>query len=171
MNILMIVLRLVHIFGGVYWVGTQFFQLSVLTPAVALSGPEGKKFMQALVAKTKFSAYMGIAATLTMLSGLVLYGIIYGFRLSVFQSPSGLTLTLGAIFGLASWAHGFFSIRVKTERVSKIAAEIESAGKPPSPAQMQAIQDLSQKIEKAGQISAVLSAVSLLGMAIAQYVG
>ena len=39
MDVLMIVLRLIHIGTAVFWGGSAFFMVSFLTPAVQAAGP------------------------------------------------------------------------------------------------------------------------------------
>ena len=41
MNWLIVVLRLLHIFAGVFWAGAVFMLTRFVMPAVAASGPEG----------------------------------------------------------------------------------------------------------------------------------
>jgi uncharacterized membrane protein len=55
-NLLMVVLQLIHIFAGVFWVGTSFFNLAFLTNTVNATGDEGRKVFQHLMFKTRFSA-------------------------------------------------------------------------------------------------------------------
>lgn len=45
MNWLTIVLRLVHVVGGVLWVGFAVFGAFYLVPSIAETGPEGGKVM------------------------------------------------------------------------------------------------------------------------------
>ncbi len=48
MDWLMVVLRLVHVVGGVLWVGMMAFTVVFLAPAIADVGPDGGKVMAAL---------------------------------------------------------------------------------------------------------------------------
>jgi len=54
MDLYVIVLRILHIFGAVFWAGTTFLFTGYVGPAVMASGPEGNKFMQALLNQTRF---------------------------------------------------------------------------------------------------------------------
>ena len=49
MDIVMIVLRLIHIVTGVFWVGGSFLLLSYIVPAADAAGPAGGQFMQRLM--------------------------------------------------------------------------------------------------------------------------
>ncbi len=48
MNLLIVLLRLVHIVLGVLWVGMIAFMVVFLTPALRDAGPDGAKVMMAL---------------------------------------------------------------------------------------------------------------------------
>ena len=71
MIILMIILRIIHIFSGVFWVGVSFFNIGFLLPTVQATGPEGQKVMQHLTQQTRFTMVVYTAATLNLLSGLI----------------------------------------------------------------------------------------------------
>src|SRR5438034_5087899 len=70
----MILLRVIHILSGVFWAGATFFLVGFLQPVVAASGPEGGRLMQRLTSQKRFQMAMPVAAGLTILSGLALYG-------------------------------------------------------------------------------------------------
>ena len=38
---LMISMRIIHIFAGVFWAGTSFFMLSFVTPSMIATGADG----------------------------------------------------------------------------------------------------------------------------------
>jgi hypothetical protein len=87
LGILIIVLRVIHIFSGVFWVGFAFFNYGFLQPTVKATGAEGQKTMQYLTQKTRLLSAVYATATLTMLSGLILYWIFLGFRFSAIFQP------------------------------------------------------------------------------------
>ena len=104
MNLLIIALRLIHIFGGVFWTGTSFFLASSVKPAVKASGPEGGRFMGALSGPGRMSTLLGVAATATAISGLLLYWIVSAnLNVGFITSGRGIILTIGALAGLAAW--------------------------------------------------------------------
>lgn len=170
MDLLMILLRIVHIFSGIFWAGGAIINVGILSPAVEAGGLDGAKFRQFLFSKTKFSKWMGITSTLTLLSGLVLYWILYQFRVSALDSPYVLVLTIGAFFGIISWVHGSLMIGRMAGMLGKIQNEIAAGGKPPSSEQVKVLQELGTKMNLHSQIGSVLIALAVLGMSIAQYV-
>lgn len=170
MNFLMISMRIIHIFAGVFWVGTSFFMISFVTPAVIATGAEGQKFMQQLAFRTRFSTAMMGVAVLTVLSGLVMYWQIFEFRLNALSTGYGLMLTLGAIAGLIGFFTGYFLQNRTIRRMKDISSSIATSGGPPSPEQQAEMKSLSETVSRGGQITSVFLALALLGMSVAQYV-
>src|SRR3989337_1052376 len=72
MDLYVIVLRLLHLFSGVFWVGTIFFTALFLLPRVKQAGPLGAQFMQRL-SQPPLTATLSLAAGLVVLSGILLY--------------------------------------------------------------------------------------------------
>src|SRR5437899_11671186 len=97
-NVTMVVLRLIHILSGIFWVGTTFFLVGFLQPGVAQSGPEGGRFAQRLMSQKRFQAAMSVAAGLPTLSGPVVNGrSSRGFQHAGVASGPGAGLALGGL--------------------------------------------------------------------------
>ncbi len=170
MNLIVIVLRLVHILAGIFWAGSVIVSAGFLTPAARAAGPAGGKFMQALLGAGGFSKYISVAAVLSVLAGLLLYwrtsqGLLAGWILS----PSGLTLTVGAAAGLAAAVVGGAVTSPAAIRLQKTMQSIPAGG-PPSPEQAAELQAIQRRLDQAGVWGAVLMVVCVVGMAIARYV-
>ena len=170
MNFLMISMRIIHIFAGVFWVGTSFFMISFVTPSVIATGAEGQKFMQQLAFRTRFTTAMMGVGILTILSGLVMYWKIFDFRLSVLSNGYGLMLTLGAIAAFIGFLTGYFMQNRSTKKMKALSDSLGASGKPPTPEQQTEMKSLSETVSRGGQITSVFLALALLGMSVAQYV-
>jgi uncharacterized membrane protein len=169
MLIIHVVLRLIHIFAGIFWAGVSFFTAGLLIPAVAKMGPEGGRFTQTFVQRTQLSKYMSLTAILTTAAGILLYVIDSGFQPAWITSGSGVGWTIGGLAGIAAFLHGLFVTGRASSRIAGLGQEIAAAGGPPSPAQMAEMERLQGKIRRAGVVSAALLAVAVLGMAVARY--
>jgi uncharacterized membrane protein len=171
MNIyLVIALRLVHIFAGVFWAGAVFMVAGFITPAAASAGPEGGKFIQRLVQERRLSLTMSIAAWLTTLSGLILYWWSSGGLAATWiVSGTGLALTIGGLAGVATFVIGLVVNAPAAKRLAAVAGEMQSAGGPPKPEQLAEMKALQERIANGGIAGALLLAVSVVGMAVAQY--
>jgi uncharacterized membrane protein len=168
----LIVLRLIHIFSGVFWAGTTFFVASSLGPTARASGPEGGQFMQRLVGRVgRMTLFMGLAATLSALSGILLYQRVSGgFAVGWITSGPGLALTVGGVAGITGWIVGYLVIARTSMQLTALAAEIQAGGGPPSPEQAAKMQALSERQSQGGIWVAVLLIVAVAGMSVAQYV-
>jgi uncharacterized membrane protein len=169
MNYLMISMRIIHIFTGVFWAGTSFFMLSFVTPTVIATGQEGQKFMQQLAFRTRFTTAMLAVAILSVLSGLVMYWEIFEFRLAALSSGYGLMLTLGAITGFIGFLTGYFMQNRTTNKMKLLSNAIAASGGPPAPEQQAEMKSLSGTVTKGSQVTTVFLALALLGMSVAQY--
>jgi len=169
MVILMIILRIIHIFSGVFWVGVSFFNIGYLQPTIRATGAEGQKVMQHLTQQTRFTAAVYTAATLNLLSGLIMYWIVSGFRPSFMTSGYGLSLTIGGIAGVIAWVFAIVVIRGILGQMQAIGRAIQAQGGPPTPEQGSALQALSGQLVKMGQWGVVLMIIALLGMSVGQY--
>ena len=170
MDLYMIILRLIHIFFGVFWAGTTFFFVSFLQPTVKAAGPEGGKVMQRL-AQSRFATVMPLAAGLTVVAGALMYWRVSGgLQVGWITSGTGLSLTIGAVGGILAFVIGLVVSRPAIVRVAELAKEMQAAGGPPTPAQMAEIQSLQKTLSSGAIWTAVLVAIALLGMAVARYV-
>ena len=76
MYTLVIILRLLHILGGVIWVGGALATNFFVGPAIAATGDSGKQFAGYLMNKTRFTAVMTVGALVTVIAGFLLYGTV-----------------------------------------------------------------------------------------------
>lgn len=170
MSVIMIVLRIVHIFSGVFWVGVSFFNIGFLQPTVQGTGNEGRKVMQHLTSQTRFTVTVYTAATLSLLSGWTMYGILFRFRLSVLSSGYGLLLSIGGLAGTIAWVIAIVFVRRILSQMEVIGKSIQEQGGVPTSGQISELQASSGQLLKMGQWGVWLMVVALLGMSIAQYV-
>ncbi|HLF29066.1 MAG TPA: hypothetical protein VJG32_22285 [Anaerolineae bacterium] len=169
MDLLMIVLRLIHIFGGFLWFGIGFFYVRFLEPTVQATGPEGQRFIQKMGQVTPINNAIGIAAILTTLSGLLMYWRISGFQGSWITSSYGIGLTIGGLAGLAEFILGATVSGPTAARIAALGKELEAKGGPPSPEQLAHMQALQEKLHTNGVRGVLLLTIALIGMSIAQY--
>ncbi len=169
MDTLMVIMRIIHIFAGVFWVGSTFFLLRYVEPTVAATGDSGRQFMSYLGMKTNFSPIMGLAGLLSVLSGVVMYYIIFDGT-DLLGSGYGLSLTIGAISGILALIGGLLFQGRSSMKMKAVMAEMEAADGPPTPEQLAVMKAGSEQIALGTRIGAVLMTVALLGMSIAQYV-
>lgn len=169
MNIIIILLRVLHIFGGIFWVGFAFVNLGFLQPTIRATGQEGQKVQQHLMGRTRLMFLVYSAATITMLSGLFLYWILSGFRAQFFMTSYGVVLTVGSIAGIIAWTMAVFVMRNILGQVAGLGQAIQAGGGPPSEEQSAQLQALRMKISRLGSVTVGFMILAVLGMAMAQY--
>jgi uncharacterized membrane protein len=171
MNIYLInLMRLVHVVGGVLWVGAAALYLFMITPSVKATAPASMKFLQYFIVRKKYPAYMGISSTLTILSGAVLVWFSSGGQLSAWITTGpGLGFTIGALASLATVPIGFGVISPRAGRIGALSTQIEVSGGPPSQEQLAELARLDHQLHTAEVVDFVLLAIALVTMATARY--
>ncbi|MBI3978680.1 MAG: hypothetical protein HY331_10900 [Chloroflexi bacterium] len=169
MDLFVVTSRLVHISTGIYWVGAALVIAGFITPAVEAAGPEGGRFMQRL-AQTRLPFSISLSSVLSALSGIVLYWwASAGLQGGWITSGRGLGFTLAGLVGILAASLGFAVSAPTAQRIAALGKEIQAAGGPPKPAQLQQMRALQQRIKQAGVLAAALLVVTVVGMVIAPY--
>lgn len=166
----LLVLRFIHIVSSVCWAGGGFiFYLFVEPTAKALS-PMGIQFVQHMTVKRRFSIFMVVSSTLTVLSGgLLVWQSASGRWLAWVQTGPGLGFALGSVVGVIVYFVGMFLVNPRAIRLAKIGKEVQLAGGPPTPQQGADLQKLSKEMSTYSMIDFVLVALSLGLMATARF--
>ena len=164
----LIVLRVIHIVGGIIWVGGALFMAFFLGPVLQTLGPTAGQVMGGLQ-KRKFMVILPVIALLTMLSGLrMLMLLSSNFGAGYFQTGAGKTFSMAGAAAIAAFLVGIAVNRptmvkmgtlqqsMASDQVSKdaIAAEVKR---------------LQQRLARAGWVVTVLLLIAAFGMAVARY--
>jgi uncharacterized membrane protein len=169
-DLYLIVLRIVHILAGVFWVGSALFFTFLLEPTVTELGPQGAPVMRHLAEKKKMPVVIASTSGLTVLAGLLLYWRSSGgFDVDWVTSSTGLTFTLGGAAAIAAFVIGLVAIKPRVNRMSAIGAEVAAAGGTPSQAQMAEIQGIQHTLRRIGLTDAVLLIFAVVAMAAARF--
>jgi uncharacterized membrane protein len=167
---LMLILRLVHILSGVFWVGAVFTVALFIQPAIAALGPEGGKVMGALI-KRRFLDIVPVAAVAAVASGLWLYALdSSGFQGVWMRTPMGMALGTGATLAVVGLLIGMLVMRASTLKAMALgqsAAQLTDAAA--RDAAMQQVQELRARAALAVRTVAVLLALTVIAMAVARY--
>lgn len=170
MDVYLILLRIIHIFAGIFWVGATIINSAFLVPAVRFSGPDGQKFMQSLMVRQRFPTAIAVSAWLTILAGFLLYWRDSGgFQIRWITSPVGLGFTIGALAALASFILGASVLGPTARRFGELNAAIHSAGEPPTAEQQAEVTRLNARMNAIGRINMIFLIIALLSMATARY--
>ncbi|HZD57583.1 MAG TPA: hypothetical protein VE136_12700 [Anaerolineales bacterium] len=166
----LLVLRFIHIVASVCWAGGGFIFFLFVEPTAKALAPTGMQFVDHMVTKRRFSIFMVVSSTLTVLSGAVLiWQYASGNWLSYVKTGPGLGFALGSMVGVAVYLVGMFGVNPRAIRLSKIGQEIQAAGGPPTPAQGAELQKLDREMSTLGLVDFLLVALALGLMASARY--
>jgi uncharacterized membrane protein len=171
MNIYFILfLRFIHVIASVCWAGGAFIFFLFVEPTAKALEPGGMQFVQYMVNKRRFSIFMVIASTLTVLSGaLLLWQFASGRWTAYMQTGPGLGFILGSVVGSVVYGIGMFGVNPRAKQMAKIGEEIQANGGAPTPAQGAELQKLDKEMSRLGLTDFILVALSLALMGTARY--
>ena len=170
MDWLQIALRVVHIFGGIAWVGGAALFFFYLEPAINKLGPDAEKFVDEVINKRKVPIYFAAASTLTVAAGLWLYWRdSNGLQAAWIGSPTGLAFTIGGIAALIAWAGGNLLIPRTLMQLNAQVGQMKAVGGPPTPEMVAALQAIQHRLRRLGLADLILLGIAVLAMAAARY--
>jgi len=164
-----IILRLLHVVGGVLWVGFAVFGTFFLLPSIAESGEEGSKVMTVLQRRGLFTAFP-IFALVTVLSGFWLYAHASSVAPGFSSSGMGMTLGFGGICALLALILGMSIVTPSIKRATAAAQQAAQA----TANERQALLGLATKhrtrAASAIRIATLLLIIAACAMAVGRYV-
>jgi len=164
----LILLRVIHVVGGITWVGSAIFMAFFLGPALQTMGPAAGQVMGGLQ-KRKFMVILPTVAILTMLSGLRLMMIMSAnFGAGYFQTPMGRTFAGAGAAAIIAFVIG---LTVNRPTMNKMGTLQQSMASDPvsKDAIANEIKRMQQRLMTAGIVVTILLLAAALGMSIARY--
>jgi len=169
-NWLIVALRLLHIFAGVFWAGAIFTLARFVLPAVAATGPVGQQFMRQLTMVQGLTRTMTLAGVTAVVAGLWLMWIdSNGFNAGWMGSGMGVMLSIGGLSGIGAAASGVRS-GVKASRLGQLFKEMDAAQGAPKPELIAEAQAIGAMLASGVRAVAVMLAITVVCMAVARYV-
>src|ERR1043165_6777028 len=160
-------LRIIHIVSGVFWVGGTLVMTFFIGPAVSATADAGQRFVGHLMNNLKFSNRMSIAAGLTVLAGIILYGLDARAGAAWVRSAMGIGLSIGAVFAIIGLITGIMIGRTTTA-MAQLGAQFK--GKP-TPAQITQMQTIQKQQRMYSITSAAALILAVVFMSISRYLG
>lgn len=166
-----LILRLIHITGGVFLGGAVITLARFILPSAAALGPAGGDVMREIAQVRKLPIAINVAALFTILSGIGLYWRMESLSNHAFShSAPGITFGLGGLIALFAAIVGNVVSRPTGQRMVTLGAQISAQGTPPTPAQQAELGQLREKLRKATSAIAVMLVLTTMLMAVARYV-
>lgn len=165
----LVALRLIHVLGGIFWVGSALFNALFLFPAFAQAGPAAGQVMAGLARRRAF-IFMPVIALLTILSGIRLMWITSGFSSDYLSTPSGRTFAIAALAAILAFVFGILVNRPVGVRVAQISASLANAAPDERQRLSAELDKLRGRLSVATTVVIILLLVAATGMAIGRYV-
>ena len=166
----LIVLRLIHIVVGGFWVGAIAFVAWFLLPALRAAGPAGGAVMRQVMQVRHLHVYMVAATWLTLLSGAALtYRDAGPLGFGWFTLGAGRVYGIGALLGLIATVIGLSVNAPTATRLAALAGRLEQVS-PPSREDQAERERLQERLGRAASLVAILMLLALAAMAVARYV-
>lgn len=170
MDLLLIILRLVHIILGAFWVGTMFFNAFFLLPSMLEAGPDAMKVAAGL-AKRRFLDVLPPIAGLTILSGLWLYWkSSLGFQAAYMRSSAGITYGLGGLAAIVAFALGMAIMRPSMLKAAALSQAAAALASPEREAKLAQAGALRVRGAQTARVVTFILIVAVAAMAIGRYV-
>ncbi len=171
MDTLFLVMRILHVFLGVFWAGTIIFVAVYLSPSMREAGPGAGRILIGLQRRGYFTV-MPIVALLTVVTGFWLYMNIISTVGPIWAgSMSARVYGVGAAAGLVGLLFGVFWLRPASINMVRIMDRLGAAA---PGAETEALEtELTRYRMRSGSAIrwiAVLLAIATLTMAVGRYV-
>jgi len=163
MDLYIILLRIIHIFGSIYWVGTALFLVVVLVPASRRAEGNSLTLIGPVYSSPMFGIGFAASAIATTVAGLLLWWEVSdGFNADYMGSDGGIVLSIGAGAGILAFGHGLMALGKYTRQFAN-AYQAE-------PRDTAVMKTAEEKIARNSYISLALMIVAVVGMSAARYV-
>jgi uncharacterized membrane protein len=165
------VLRVVHVFGGMFWVGSALFNTFYLFPAMGEAGPAAGPIMGSMRRRHLF-VVMPTVALLTILSGVRLMWMTSGgFPAAYFATGPGAIYGWSGAAAIVAFMVGVFVQRPTGMRMGEIQQALAKTTDEHARADMVArLERLQRRNTMVGRVLVVLLIAAATGMAVGRYV-
>jgi uncharacterized membrane protein len=165
-----LVLRLIHIVSGIFWVGAALTMFLFLQPTAEATAPEGQRFMLHLLRNRRFTEVVLGSALLTVGAGAILFWLdSNGLQLAWMSRPPGLGYTIGALAALVAVVLFIFIGYPTGRRLIAIGSRLEAERRPPSADEQRTLARSQAVVKRVGLTVVVLLSVAAVAMATARY--
>lgn len=167
-DLYLVTLRAIHVLTAVFWAGGTF--LLAMSHEFVLNPGRPEETLERMAEYDNMSKKVGFSGIFAVLSGLLLYWEVSGhLSLSWIMSPYGMTITVGAIAGLASMAVAVPMLGMTNNRVSALYEETQG-NDTLTDDQRREVTKLEGRLKRGERGVAILLAIAALAMGVAQYV-
>lgn len=165
-----LILRLIHIAAGAFWVGSVFTFFLFVQPAAVAVGPDATKFTYRLIHNQRLAVVILSSAIVTVLAGIWLLVITSnGLDPDVLFSESRLGFTIGGTVAILTLGVGGLYVFPRTRTVERTIGRVLGEGRPPNPDEQQLLARTTRESRAAGWVVLAGLSVAVICMATASY--
>jgi hypothetical protein len=165
-----LVLRLIHIGAGAFWVGAVFTFFFFVQPAAIAVGPDATKFTYQLLHHRRLPMWIFGSAVVTVLAGIWLLLITSnGLDPNILFNPARVGYTVGGIAAIVAIGIGGIYVLPRTLTTERTIGTLLAEGRPPTPEEQQTLARVGGEARRAGWLVVVALAIAVASMATARY--
>jgi uncharacterized membrane protein len=166
----LVVLRLIHVVGGAFWLGAAATLFLFLQPTALATAPEGQRFMLHLLRNRHFGEVVLVDALLTGAAGAILFWRnTNGLELELMTQPGFLGFTVGGVAGAIALLLFLIVGYPAGRRMVAIANRLEVERRPPSEDEQRILASAQRVLNRLGPTVLVFLIVAAAAMATARY--
>ena len=167
-----LILRLIHIVAGAFWVGALFTQVLFLQPTAIALGPDAGKYQLHLIRRSRFPTAVLASAAITVVAGIVLLWMsTNGFDPELLFDVSRLGFTVGGVIAILTFGVGSLYVYPRTLRVAGTMGGAMGEGRAPNPDEQAQLAQLRGELARSGWVVLTGVALAVAAMATARYWG
>ena len=165
-----LLLRLVHIGAGAFWVGAVFAFFLLVQPAAVAAGPSASGFIYQLLHDRRFPQIVLGSATVTVLAGAWLLVITSnGLDPDLLFDDSRLGYTVGGLAAIVTLGVGGLYVFPRTRIVERTIGVLLAEQRPPAPDEQQLLARTARESRAAGWVVIAGLSIAVIAMATASY--
>lgn len=166
-DILMAILRAVHILGAVFWAGASFlfagYHEYIVDPG------DAERTLSRMAAYGGMSDMVGASGIISAAAGVVLYWFVSdGMSMAWITSSYGLAISIGGASAIAAIGVAVPTVARANDRAAELYEEYQETGEL-TDSQAEEVQALYDRVGFGERRMAVLIGIAVVLMAIAQY--
>ena len=167
----MLLLRLIHVAVGVFWVGAALFVALFIFPATRAIGPNGAPFMQFIMERRKFSVVMMTSGLLVIISGIWMYARNAAAAPGIWaHSHMGMAFGIGGLAAILGFVAGAAINAPAGKQLTAISEDVRAKGGTPTAEQGAKMAQLQGRLYLGLVVTDVLLVLATLCMAVARYI-
>ena len=168
----LLILRIVHVLGGIFWLGSGLFTTFFLIPALGRLGPIAAGPVMSALQQRRLFTVLPVVALLTIISGVRLLQIMSGgFAPAYFASRTGQTLLWSGVAAVSAFLLSVLVSRPAAVRSGQLGASLATMPDAERAARATEVEHLRRRGGVASTVAMVLLIGAAIGMAVARYLG